>query len=183
MLQYLFRLTAGRQEQDQGEKDLKVGEINTKLDELAAAASAEEKTAVLQWLVQRSSARMLKWITQIILKDLKVGLLGMKPDSSPVQENALSYRQAYSAVDALLALLRFSHDSASNCCFVCLPTCLAALCGMLQIGMSDKTILKDFHPDAEDLYNVTMDLSTVCTELKDRSKRMPRRVCHHCLTH
>ena len=74
MLQYLFRLTAGRQEQDSGEKDLKVEDVNSKLNELAAAGSAEEKTAVLQWLVQRSSARMLKWITQIILKDLKVKL-------------------------------------------------------------------------------------------------------------
>ena len=46
----------------------------------------------------------------------------------------------------------------------------------MQIGMSDKSVLKDFHPDAEDLYNVTMDLSTVCKELKDRNKRMPRRV-------
>ena len=54
-------------------------DINNKLDELAAAGSAEEKTAVLQWLVQRSSARMLKWITQIILKDLKVSLSGSKP--------------------------------------------------------------------------------------------------------
>ena len=72
MLQYLFRLTAGKQEHDPGEKDLKVQDINNKLDDLAEAASAEEKTAVLQWLVQRSSARMLKWITQIILKDLKV---------------------------------------------------------------------------------------------------------------
>ena len=42
--------------------------------------------------------------------------------------------------------------------------------------MSDKSVLRDFHPDAEDLYNVTMDLSTVCKELKDRNKRMPRRV-------
>ena len=72
VLQYLFRLTAGRQEHDAGEKDLKVEDINIKLNELAASNSAEEKTAVLQWLVQRSSARMLKWITQIILKDLKV---------------------------------------------------------------------------------------------------------------
>jgi hypothetical protein len=47
----------------------------------------------------------------------------------------------------------------------------------MQIGMSDKSVLRDFHPDAEDLYNVTMDLSTVCKELKDRNKRMPRRVC------
>ncbi|DBA75732.1 TPA: hypothetical protein ACH3X1_010149 [Trebouxia sp. C0004] len=114
MYGYLFRLTAGKQEHEPGEKDLKVEDINNKLNELAAAASAEEKTAVLQWLVQRSSARMLKWITQIILKDLK-------------------------------------------------------------IGMSDKSVLRDFHPDAEDLYNVTMDLSTVCKELRDRNKRMPRR--------
>lgn len=58
-----------------------------------------------------------------------------------------------------------------------IPACAAALCGMLlQIGMSDKSVLKDFHPDAEDLYNVTMDLATVCKELKDRNKRMPRRV-------
>jgi len=68
-------LTAGKQEHELGEKDLKVEDINDKLNELAAAASAEEKTAVLQWLVQRSSARMLKWITQIILKDLKVGFV------------------------------------------------------------------------------------------------------------
>ena len=68
-------MTAGKQEHEPGEKDLKVEDINDKLNELAAAASAEEKTAVLQWLVQRSSARMLKWITQIILKDLKVGFI------------------------------------------------------------------------------------------------------------
>ena len=49
----------------------------------------------------------------------------------------------------------------------------------MQIGMSDKSVLRDFHPDAEDLYNVTMDLSTVCKELKDCNKRMPRRV-HPC---
>lgn len=47
---------------------------------------------------------------------------------------------------------------------------------LLQIGISDKSILRDFHPDAEDLYNVTMDLSTVCKDLRNRDKRMPRRV-------
>lgn len=112
MLQYLFRLTAGRQEQDQGEKDLKVGDINTKLDELAAAASAEEKTAVLQWLVQRSSARMLKWITQIILKDLKVGLLAVHPGSSTVQDSAVSAVGKHTAHQVL-----------------CLPCCVSHMTG------------------------------------------------------
>ena len=37
-------------------------------------------------------------------------------------------------------------------------------------------MLRDFHQDAEGLYNVTMDLRTVCTELKDRNKRRPRKV-------
>lgn len=81
MLQYLFSQTAGKQRDTPGEKELKVADINNKLSELAEVSSAEEKTAVLQWLVQRCSARMLKWITHIILKDLKVlqinmGLLG-----------------------------------------------------------------------------------------------------------
>lgn len=75
-------MTAGKQEHEPGEKDLKVEDINDKLNELAAAASAEEKTAVLQWLVQHSSARMLKWITQIILKDLKVGFHPTQQDVS-----------------------------------------------------------------------------------------------------
>ena len=54
--------------QEPGEKDLKIEDINNKLNELATAATAEEKTAILSWLVQRSNARMLKWITQIICR-------------------------------------------------------------------------------------------------------------------
>lgn len=42
--------------------------------------------------------------------------------------------------------------------------------------MSDERILKDFHPDAEALYNMTMDLERVTRELADPNKRMPRRV-------
>ena len=64
-----------------------------------------------------------------------------------------------------------------------LPKYAELCCIFLQIGMSDKSVLRDFHPDAEDLYNVTMDLATVCKELKDRNKRMPRRVMTSlCLT-
>ena len=72
MLQYLFRLAASKVEHDPAERELKVEDVNSKLNELAAVSSAEEKTAVLQWLVQHSSPRMLTWITHIVLKDLKV---------------------------------------------------------------------------------------------------------------
>jgi hypothetical protein len=55
------------------------------------------------------------------------------------------------------------------------PAALAAAAHP-QVGMSDERILKDFHPDAEALYNMTMDLERVTRELADPNKRMPRRV-------
>eukprot|EP00250_Pteridium_aquilinum_P005954 c15961_g4_i1 orf=3-815(-) len=44
----------------------------------------------------------------------------------------------------------------------------------LKLGMSEKTVLHEFHPDAEDLFNVTCDLKLVCEKLKDRSQRYKR---------
>lgn len=44
----------------------------------------------------------------------------------------------------------------------------------LKLGMSEKTVLHEFHPDAEDLFNVTCDLKLVCEKLKDRNQRFKR---------
>lgn len=44
----------------------------------------------------------------------------------------------------------------------------------LKLGMSEKTVLHEFHPDAEDLFNVTCDLKLVCEKLKDRNQRYKR---------
>ncbi|XP_050216618.1 DNA ligase 4 [Mercurialis annua] len=44
----------------------------------------------------------------------------------------------------------------------------------LKLGISEKSIFKEFHPDAEDLFNVTCDLKLVCEKLKDRSQRHKR---------
>ncbi|KAI3951036.1 hypothetical protein MKW92_006920 [Papaver armeniacum] len=44
----------------------------------------------------------------------------------------------------------------------------------LKIGVSEKSIFQEFHPDAEDLFNVTCDLKLVCEKLKDRSQRHKR---------
>ncbi|XP_050372966.1 DNA ligase 4 [Argentina anserina] len=44
----------------------------------------------------------------------------------------------------------------------------------LKLGMSEKSIFQEFHPDAEDLFNVTCDLKLVCEKLRDRNQRHKR---------
>jgi hypothetical protein len=46
----------------------------------------------------------------------------------------------------------------------------------LKLGISEKSIFHEFHPDAEDLFNVTCDLKLVCEKLKDRGQRHIRQV-------
>lgn len=70
-LQYLLRTNCGKTADTEGEKELKIGTLNKKLDELAGA-SGNAKASVLAWLVRMTSPRLMKWIICIILKDLKV---------------------------------------------------------------------------------------------------------------
>jgi DNA ligase-4 len=44
----------------------------------------------------------------------------------------------------------------------------------LKLGISEKTVFSVFHPDAEDLFNVTCDLKLVCERLCDRTQRYMR---------
>ncbi|KAK4265577.1 hypothetical protein QN277_026608 [Acacia crassicarpa] len=44
----------------------------------------------------------------------------------------------------------------------------------LKLGISEKSIFHELHPDAEDLFNVTCDLKLVCEKLKDRNQRHKR---------
>ena len=44
----------------------------------------------------------------------------------------------------------------------------------LKLGISEKSIFHEFHPDAEDLFNVTCDLRLVCEKLSDRKVRHKR---------
>ncbi|EPS70380.1 hypothetical protein M569_04378, partial [Genlisea aurea] len=44
----------------------------------------------------------------------------------------------------------------------------------LKLGLSEKSIFHEFHPDAEDLFNVTCDLKLVCEKLQNRSQRRKR---------
>ncbi|EXC31207.1 DNA ligase 4 [Morus notabilis] len=51
---------------------------------------------------------------------------------------------------------------------------LDRLASNLKLGISEKSIFHEFHPDAEDLFNVTCDLKLVCEKLRDRSQRHKR---------
>jgi len=46
----------------------------------------------------------------------------------------------------------------------------------LQAGLTENLVFKHLHQDAEHLYNTTMSLHAVVTQLIDRSKRLPRKV-------
>ncbi|PHT40071.1 hypothetical protein CQW23_18925 [Capsicum baccatum] len=46
----------------------------------------------------------------------------------------------------------------------------------LKLGISEKSIFHEFHPDAEDLFNVTCDLKLLCEKLRDRSQRHKRQI-------
>lgn len=50
----------------------------------------------------------------------------------------------------------------------------------LKLGISEKSIFHEFHPDAEDLFNVTCDLKLVCEKLRDRGQRHKRQVSFEC---
>jgi hypothetical protein len=52
---------------------------------------------------------------------------------------------------------------------------------LVQIHLSEGRVLRAYHPDADDLYNVRCDLKLVIEELKDRNKRALRKVCTLCL--
>jgi DNA ligase-4 len=46
----------------------------------------------------------------------------------------------------------------------------------LKLEISEKTVFSVFHPDAEDLFNVTCDLKLVCEKLCDRNQPYKRQV-------
>lgn len=56
-------------------KTLKVGDINAKLDELASSSgNTKAQITILRYFLQRATASHMRWLTLIILKDLKLGL-------------------------------------------------------------------------------------------------------------
>jgi len=90
-----------------------VGDVNAALDRLGAARGADEKAAVMRALLDATDATQMFWITQIILKDVK-------------------------------------------------------------IGYGEMAILRHYHQDAVDLYNLCCDLRRVCETLAVEGERLKR---------
>ena len=72
VLQYLFREYCGRQPETPDALKLTVGEVNHYLDQLAGDEANDGKVRVLRDLLQVTTPNQMKWIVQILLRDLKV---------------------------------------------------------------------------------------------------------------
>ncbi len=107
----------------------------------------ESRKPVLTWLIQHTSARCMRWIVSIITKDLKA-------------------RRGLTCIGPVARSGQASHPVLS-----CTEPSSAA-----QIGVSVDSAMKWLHPDAIDMWKMTMTLSDVVRACADPSKRLPRQV-------
>ena len=59
-----------------------------------------------------------------------------------------------------------------NCDELCTKWLIRILLKQMKIGIGEKVVLHEFHPDASRLFDVTTSLTAVCTKLADRSRTM-----------
>jgi len=65
------------------------------------------------------------------------------------------------------------HDEGGRCAVSCGSDSEGAAA---QVHLSEKTVLREYHPDAEDMLNVSNDLEKILVALRDKTKRFPRQV-------
>lgn len=124
-----------------------------------------EKTSVLSDLIRRTNAPEMKWIIMIILKGVTFTFY------------CYSYFVGFNSYNHdLIVILCVCSRSWLNCFFCSICTLYIILCSDMKLGISERSIFHEFHPDAEDLFNVTCDLKLVCEKLRDRSQRHKRQV-------
>lgn len=128
-----------------GEADLTVGEINDILNKIASASGSDEQVKLFSHLIQATTARQMRWIVQIVLRDLKVRVVTF---DAVYLHGFHAYQECPNAKDS------------SNA----------------QIGLSETSILREYHVDAVERYNVTCDFPGVIRELTDPHKRFPFQV-------
>ena len=58
------------------------------------------------------------------------------------------------------------------------------MCLCLQVGLTEASVLREYHPDAQDLISVDNNLEKLLLDLRDPHKRFPRQVtCPSCACH
>ncbi len=50
------------------------------------------------------------------------------------------------------------------------------MCLCLQVGLTEASVLREYHPDAQDLISVDNNLEKLLLDLRDPHKRFPRQV-------
>ena len=73
-MQYLFRKYCGKTEGTEAARQLTIGQVNEKLDEISNIDGQAPKAEILSWLLQHTAPNQMKWIVHIILKDLKASV-------------------------------------------------------------------------------------------------------------
>lgn len=124
----------------------------------------EVKISVLAEFITKTNAQEMRWLIMIILK-------------GETKRVEISLIHASSCVHCPRIVVRFIHRWAF---YQKLPYAnynnMINFIPDLKLGISEKTVFNEFHPDAEDYFNVTCDLKLVCEKLRDRSIRYKRQV-------
>ena len=81
---------------------VKIGDVNMKLDELVKAGNRKDEQApILRYFTRNCTPRQLKWLTQIILKDMKHGtgetliFKAWHSDAQDVYDNTMNFRKVF----------------------------------------------------------------------------------------
>jgi DNA ligase-4 len=127
-----------------------VGDVNAALDRLSELNNVKEKVPILRSLIDNMDAGQVRWLVAIIIKDLKLG--GAVP-----------------AVGILYVSVQISRFQA-----FAFQTQRAPL----QVGYGETPIMRHFHADAENLYNVCCDLRRVCETLHTKDERFKKQDLH-----
>lgn len=71
-VQYLFVPNCGREAGTLRSAEYTVGQVNEDLDRLTKTTEREERERILQSMIVKTTPRQMKWIIQILLRNLKV---------------------------------------------------------------------------------------------------------------
>lgn len=88
------------------ESNMSINQVNDLLDELSRTTTSDAKTNCLAKLIQKASVLEQKWITCIILKDLKVGI-GHETIFKHLDPRALD---VYNSTSSLIEVCNFLQD-------------------------------------------------------------------------
>ena len=145
-----------------GMKESKIADIY--IDLLALSKKSSDAVSLKQWA--KSSRKNVTDFADVAFQVIK--------DRSTVDKSSLTIKEVNGILDSLYIAAE-KRDVFSDIISKMTPLeqkwLIRIIIKEVKLGLGELTILKQFHPDASDFYNVTTDLKQVCVELKDKSIR------------